>query len=156
MLRPKRILTSMIVNKLPEYFDNGTMPVLNESLQLITDFSNLHCKCNTLYKRLPKLTPAALTEETVKWVLNVQCKLKKPTDPPYSTVDALMLLFYLLRVQVNWVPLEPLLEQFKASLKYTSGSVKDDMKVEKFKCFCAYLVRVRRSVSKYHETHTLL
>ena len=155
-LRPKRVLTGMIVKELAEYFESGAAPTLDESLQLVTDFSNGHCKCNTLYKKLPKIGYEVLTEDTVNKVLHAQGKLKRPTDPPYSTVDALMLLFFLLRGDVDWEPFLPLLDQFKAAINYTSGNAKDDVKLDKFKAFCAYLVRVRKAASNHHETPQLL
>lgn len=149
-LRPKRLLANAVVVELARYFNDQTPPVLDETLQLITDFSNGHCKCNTLFKNLPKLDGGPLTEDTVNNILNCQLKCKKPTDPPYSTIDAAMLLFYLLRGDIDWRPFSHLLGEYRKLVH------NDTKKMCHFEKFVLYLVRVRKCMSPYHECPNLL
>lgn len=150
-LRPKRVLTDAIVDDLAEcIYDRSAEPKLDETTQILVDFVNSHCKCNTLFKTLPKMPRGPLTEKTVDDVLKAQIRRKKATDPPYSTVDAAMLLFYLVRGSIDWVPFEELTAEF-ASL------VKDcPKKTAGLANFCLYLVRVRRCISPLSETSDLV
>lgn len=150
-LRPKRVLTDAIVDDLADcIYDKTAEPKLDETAQILVDFVNSHCKCNTLYKTLPKMPEGPLTEQMVESTLNAQIRRKKATDPPYSTVDAAMLLFYLFRGRINWDPFEELTSEFavlvKDCPKKTAGLAN----------FCLYLVRVRRRMSPLSETADLV
>ena len=146
-LRPKRALTNAIVDDLADcIYDRSAKPKLDETVQIMVDFVNSHCKCNTLFRKLPKIAAGPLTENTLSTVLDVQIRQKKASDPPYSTVDAAMLLFYLFRGNIDWDPFEELTSRF-ASL------VKDcPKKMMGLANFCLYLVRVRRCMSPLSET----
>lgn len=151
IMRPKRILSNAVVDELASYFGSGVTPRLDETFQLTTDFANGHCKCNTLIKALPK-DQTILTEGVVHRALGVQVHRKRATDPPYSTVDAAILLFYLFRGGIDWKPFQALLNEYGER----AGPKHSQKRVGHLKNFVLYLVRVRKCLSPLHECPELL
>jgi hypothetical protein len=152
-LRPKRALAEAVVDDMAKCLADKTRePMLDETLQILTDFVNGNCKCNTVFKKLPRISSQEpLTKETVKKVLFVYGRsCRKATDPPFSTVDALMLMFYMLRGEIDWRPFEELLGEF--SIKVGG----DPKKVTGLRNYLMYVVRTRRRRSHFSETGELM
>lgn len=151
-LRPKRLLGDAVIDDIAQCMgDQKRVPRLDETLQILTDFVNGNCKCNTLYKKLPKLSAEPLTEHEVNKVLtHYKTRCRKPTDPPFSTVDATMLLFYLLRGEIDWRPFNNLLAEFSSLV---GGNAK---KLDGLKNYILYVVRTRKCLSPFSETCDLM
>ncbi|GFR77323.1 hypothetical protein ElyMa_003965000 [Elysia marginata] len=151
-LRPKRVLGDAVVFELAHFFtDTGPAPVIPETDQLITDFCNGNCKCNTTFKRLPPLVDDCV--ENVKRVINWQLTSKAlkddSRDRQYTTVDALVLMHYVTRRRLNPHVFEPIIAKFRRTLPATTKDA--DQSVAMLVRFLEYLCNVRRFMSATRE-----
>lgn len=151
-LKPKRVMASAVVDEVCRSMasTDARRPMLDETVQLLTDFWNGHCKCNTLFKKLPDIDREIVDGGLVRRVMKIQTSAKRASDPPYSTVDVVMLIHFLTRRQLDWTKWRPLLEEFGTLVK------NDPKKIAALRNYAAYLVNVRRNKSPLHEDHALM
>ena len=150
-LKPKRLLANAVVDEICEYFCRGAEPTLDESVQMISDFCNGHCKCNTAYKRLQRVDESYVLTEALAAAVGFRHAKSKKSDDPFSTVDVIRLVHYLTRSHMTWEPFEELMKVY--SERVARGCPK---KMDGFKNYLAYLVRLRTVMSTQHETPDLL
>lgn len=145
-LRPKRVLGEAVTFELSHYFcSTGHQSTLPETDQLITDFCNGNCKCNTTYKSLPSLD-GELTRDRLTAIIEKQLEIKSEKkdrrDRQYTTADALMLIHYVTRRRLNLRSFESMLCRFKPT-----GRKDADASKAVFVRFLEYLCNVRRCMS---------
>ncbi|GFS16413.1 DNA mismatch repair protein MutH [Elysia marginata] len=148
-LRPKRVLDDAVMFELAHFFTyTGHAIIIPETHQLITDFCNGNCKCNTTFKRLPPLVDDCV--ENVKRVINWQLSSKAlkgdSRERQYTTVDALILMHYVTRQRLNPHPFEPIITKFRHTLSKDA-----EKSVAMLIHFLEYLCNVRRYMSATHE-----
>lgn len=164
IIRPKGLLAKYTVKQLVSYFFEDIDPVEPNAVQIITDFTNGHCKCNTSFKKYEKQFGSIMSNKPI--TMNLLRKvimfdrnhnIKKGED--FSTKNACIILHYLSR----WVkyPEDVLLREKEFSSlvrkyqsKYTKPSVQETRGLQLAK-YLAYLLQVRVNLSPYEE-HKLL
>lgn len=164
IIRPKGLLAKYTVKQLVSYFFEDIDPVEPNAVQIITDFTNGHCKCNTSFKKYEKQFGSTMSNKPVTLDLirklvtfDRNHNIKKGED--FSTKNACIILHYLSR----WVkyPEDVLMrdkEVFalirKYQSKYTKPSVQETRGLQMAK-YIAYMLQVTVNLSPY-EQHKIL
>ena len=169
LIRPKSLLARVTVEQLVEYFFLQKYPTLPEAVQLVVDFNNGHCKCNTSFRRVDKNVLQGLgknfsdvnhelTRSTLNTLLGYHKKNNIRSGEQYSTVDACIVLHYLSRdpecfKKVLEDPVfKDIMDDFRAMF-----NVKDmDKRAGQLAKFIAYLLEVRTVLSHRYEDPKLI
>ncbi|RUS71492.1 hypothetical protein EGW08_020743 [Elysia chlorotica] len=152
----------------PEHTYEPTHPY---AIQLVTDFTNGHCKCNTSYKRLMKVEDSfdigrsnAFCFKTAKIVIDFHRKNNIKSGGRLSTVDACVVFHYLSRNPLTiWlIKRDPVFEDLLSDFikTFPKRLVRRHTMIERRKShlahFIGYLLEVRTVLSKTREDPVIL
>ena len=166
VIRPKRLLARHVVRLLADYFFRDVFPPDHDASQMVTDFANGQCKCNTSFKKYDKVLAAQLNvggphEVCPSYIKRVVAFHRQNCvgRRQFSTVDVCVIMHYVSRIPECYKRVSDDVVSFGALLNEFQS--KFDKKVRgKRRLFLAkylaYLLEVRVQLSRGFECPDLL